>query len=151
MTALSRVGPCAQSFSGQLLNLGYAHQAHTAFNLVFEDVERAGHVPLIVGDEHDVHATVGAEVDAADARRHESRQLEPRARRPAVGTRLDHDEITDWSFFKNDAEDVVYTRTEGTTDPAAPGTEGFWVASVSGSGEQTLDWTTQAGEWAGVK
>jgi len=61
---------------------------------------------------------------------------------------VDHDEITDWSFFKNDAEDVVYTRTEGTTDPAAPGTEGFWVASVSGSGEQTLDWTTQAGEWA---
>ncbi len=59
-----------------------------------------------------------------------------------------HDQITDWDFFKNDAEDVVYTRNEGTTDPAAPGTEGFWVASVSGSGEQTLDWTIQSGEWA---
>ncbi len=60
-----------------------------------------------------------------------------------------HDEITDWDFFKNDVEDVVYTRNEGTTDPAAPGTEGFWVASVSGSGEQTLDWTIQTwAEWA---
>ena len=59
-----------------------------------------------------------------------------------------HDQITDWDFFKNDAEDVVYTTNEGTIDPAAPGTEGFWVASVSGSGEQTLDWTIQSGEWA---
>jgi hypothetical protein len=58
-----------------------------------------------------------------------------------------HDQITDWNFFENDAEDVVYTRNEGVTDPAAPGTEGFWVASVSGSGEQTLDWTIQSGEW----
>ncbi len=69
----------------------------------------------------------------------------------AVAEYLDgvtHDEITDWDFFKNDAEDVVYTKNEGTTDPAAPGTQGFWVASVSGSGEQTLDWTIQTGEWA---
>ena len=50
-----------------------------------------------------------------------------------------HDEITDWDFFKNDVENVVYTRNEGTTDPGALGAEGFWVASVSGSGEQTLD------------
>jgi lipid-A-disaccharide synthase-like uncharacterized protein len=59
-----------------------------------------------------------------------------------------HDQITDWDFFTNNAEDVVYIRNEGTTDPAAPGTVGFWVASVSGSGELTLGWTIQTGEWA---
>jgi hypothetical protein len=64
-----------------------------------------------------------------------------------------HDEITiEWDCFgfatEIEDEDVVYTRIEGTAYPAAPGTEGFWVASVSGSGEQTLDWTIQSGEWA---
>jgi hypothetical protein len=59
-----------------------------------------------------------------------------------------HDEITDWDSMQDDITDVVYTRNEGSTDPAAPGTKGFWVASVSGSGEQTLDWTIESGEWA---
>jgi hypothetical protein len=61
-----------------------------------------------------------------------------------------HDEITAWdcSGFIDEIDDVVYTTNQGTTDPTAPGTEGFWVASVSGSGEQTLDWTIQSGEWA---
>jgi len=65
-----------------------------------------------------------------------------------------HDEITEWDLllFSDELgeEEVVYARNEGTTDPAAPGTQGFWVASVSGSGEQTLDWTIQSGEWAVV-
>ena len=59
-----------------------------------------------------------------------------------------HDEITEWDSTQDDIVEVVYTRNEGATDPAAPGTEGFWVASVSGSGEQTLDWTIERGEWA---
>ena len=59
-----------------------------------------------------------------------------------------HDEITDWDSTQDDITDVVYTRNEGATDPAAPGTKGFWAASVSGSGEQTLDWTIERGEWA---
>jgi len=59
-----------------------------------------------------------------------------------------HDEITGWDSFQDDITDVVYTRNEGTTDPAAPETKGFWVASVSGSGEHTLDWTIESGEWA---
>ena len=58
-----------------------------------------------------------------------------------------HDEITEWDSTQDDIEYVVYTRKEGATDPAAPGTEGFWVASVSGSGEQALDWTVERGEW----
>lgn len=59
-----------------------------------------------------------------------------------------HDEITHWDSGADDIVDVVYTRNDGTTDPAAPGTEEFWVASVSGSGEQDLDWTIESGEWA---
>lgn len=59
-----------------------------------------------------------------------------------------HDEITEWDSTQDDIEYVVYTRSEGTTDPAAPGTEDFWVASVSGSDELALDWTIERGEWA---
>ena len=59
-----------------------------------------------------------------------------------------HDEITEWESFQDDITDVVYTRNDGATDPAAPGTKSFWVASVSGSGEQNLDWTIESGEWA---
>ena len=69
----------------------------------------------------------------------------------AVAAYLDgvaHDEITVWDDFQDDIVDVVYTGKEGTDEPAAPGTEGFWVASVSGSGEQDLDWTIESGEWA---
>ena len=58
------------------------------------------------------------------------------------------DEITAWESRADDITDVVYTRNEGATDPAAPETKGFWVASVSGSGEQALDWTIESGEWA---
>jgi hypothetical protein len=61
-----------------------------------------------------------------------------------------HDEITDWDSMADDITEVVYTRSEGATDPAAPGASGFWVASVSGSGEQTLDWTIESGDWAVV-
>jgi len=59
-----------------------------------------------------------------------------------------HDEITEWESFQDDITDVVYTTNDGTTDPVAPETKGFWVASVSGSGQQTLDWTIESGEWA---
>lgn len=61
---------------------------------------------------------------------------------------VDHDEITAWDTMQDDIEYVRYTRNEGATDPAAPGTEEFWAASVSGSGEQALDWTIESGEWA---
>jgi F0F1-type ATP synthase membrane subunit c/vacuolar-type H+-ATPase subunit K len=58
-----------------------------------------------------------------------------------------HDEITEWDSAQDDIEYVVYTTNDGTADPAAPATEGFWVASVSGSGELALDWTIESGEW----
>ena len=69
----------------------------------------------------------------------------------AVARYLDsvaHDAITEWDEFQDDIVDVVYTRNEGTDEPATPGTQSFWVASVSGIGEQDLDWTIESGEWA---
>ena len=69
----------------------------------------------------------------------------------AVAAYLDgvaHDEITSWDSSADDIGEVVYTRNEGTADPTAPEAEDFWVASVSGSGEQALDWTLGSGEWA---
>ena len=40
--------------------------------------------------------------------------------------------------------------SEGDRVPSAPTTEPIWVAWASGSGEQTLDWTIEPGEWAVV-
>lgn len=59
-----------------------------------------------------------------------------------------HDEITEWDCDVHRIEAVKYTRHEGTVAPGAPGTEQFWVTSTSGTGQQTLDWTIEGGEWA---
>lgn len=61
-----------------------------------------------------------------------------------------HDEITDWDCDVDEIEAVKYTRHEGAGAPGVPGTEQFWVTSASGTGQQTLDWTVESGEWAVV-
>jgi hypothetical protein len=61
-----------------------------------------------------------------------------------------HDEITEWECDVDDIVAVEYTRHKGTAAPDAPGTEQFWVTSTSGTGQQTLDWTIESGEWAMV-
>ncbi|NNC81059.1 MAG: hypothetical protein HKN94_13005 [Acidimicrobiales bacterium] len=61
-----------------------------------------------------------------------------------------YDEITAWDSTADDISEVEYTRNEGTADLADPGDQDFWVASVSGRGEQTLDWTIESGDWAVV-
>jgi hypothetical protein len=38
----------------------------------------------------------------------------------------------------------------GTAAPAAPESQRFWVASTTGSGEQTLRWDVQDGDWRAV-
>jgi hypothetical protein len=45
---------------------------------------------------------------------------------------------------------VEYTSHEGLAAAGVPGSEQFWVASTSGTGQQTLDWTIESGEWAMV-
>ena len=59
-----------------------------------------------------------------------------------------HDEIAEWDCDVDDIVPVEYTEHDGASAPNAPGTERFWVASASGTGQQTLDWTIESGEWA---
>ena len=59
-----------------------------------------------------------------------------------------HDEITDWDCDVDHIEAVKYTSHEGAGALEAPGTEQFWVTSASGTGQQTLNWTIESGEWA---
>ncbi|MEE9206223.1 MAG: hypothetical protein V3U50_04480, partial [Acidimicrobiia bacterium] len=61
-----------------------------------------------------------------------------------------YDEVTDIDLFG--AFSVDYRRIEGGAGavPEAPGAQGFWVASVEGSGPQTLQWTVEQGVWSVV-
>lgn len=63
-----------------------------------------------------------------------------------------HDEIADLVFNAeaDQIRDVQYTTHEATATPSLPGTETFWVASVAGTGLQTLDWPVESGEWTAV-
>lgn len=61
-----------------------------------------------------------------------------------------HDEITDWNADLARINEVEYTTHQGTAPPGPPGTEGYWVTSVAGTGTQTLDWTIEPGDWTTV-
>lgn len=45
---------------------------------------------------------------------------------------------------------VEYRETQGTQQPPLPSGQNFWVASVSGSDEQELDWNIEPGNWSVV-
>jgi hypothetical protein len=45
---------------------------------------------------------------------------------------------------------VRYLRSPGSTVPAPPGQQPFWVAKAEGSGYQTLTWEVQGGNWSVV-
>ena len=47
-------------------------------------------------------------------------------------------------------EDPEYSHRPGGAPTAAPGDQDFWVASTSGSGEQTLEWEAEDGSWSAV-
>lgn len=49
-----------------------------------------------------------------------------------------------------DPFDVDYQSTEGTSAPALPSEQGFWVASAAGPGNQSLDWSIESGTWSVV-
>jgi hypothetical protein len=46
-----------------------------------------------------------------------------------------------------DFDDPSYDREAGGEPSGPPGDETFWVATVSGSGEQTLEWEPDEGDW----
>ena len=45
---------------------------------------------------------------------------------------------------------VDYDRVAGTSEPAPPGDQDFWVASATGPGEQTARWDVEPGAWSVV-
>ncbi|MDH3731847.1 MAG: hypothetical protein OES13_12125, partial [Acidimicrobiia bacterium] len=58
-----------------------------------------------------------------------------------------HDEV-DGVRFEGSAID--YRHVPGTSTPASPGTQTFWVTSVEGTGLQTLNWSAEQGAWSVV-
>src|SRR5262249_41016971 len=58
-----------------------------------------------------------------------------------------HDELTDVS---SDPFRATYRQHVGEQQPAVPAEQGFWVASASGPGEQTLVWDVARGQWSVV-
>lgn len=45
---------------------------------------------------------------------------------------------------------VDYLEVQGTRAPAPPGSQDFWAESSSGSGEQSLEWNLDGGDWSVV-
>jgi hypothetical protein len=58
-----------------------------------------------------------------------------------------YEELTDLDL---DPVRATYQSHEGEAEPALPGDQPFWTASVQGPGSQTLEWGLESGEWAGV-
>ncbi|HEX6302479.1 MAG TPA: hypothetical protein VF148_18670 [Acidimicrobiia bacterium] len=56
---------------------------------------------------------------------------------------VEHAEVT---RFGNQ-ERLAYTEHAGSESPQPPADLGFWTVSSEGSGQQTLDWEPESGEW----
>ncbi|HSB86274.1 MAG TPA: DUF4389 domain-containing protein, partial [Ilumatobacteraceae bacterium] len=64
-------------------------------------------------------------------------------------TGVAHDQVNDVGWGRGD-RDVRYTRTDGASTIAAPTAQSFWTVSASGTGEQTLTWDVEGGNWSVV-
>ncbi len=58
---------------------------------------------------------------------------------------VERDVVTDF-----DRRNPTYSRRAGGAPAAPPGAQTFWVASATGSGEQTLEWKPEDGNWRAV-
>jgi hypothetical protein len=59
---------------------------------------------------------------------------------------VEHDVVSDL----DSSGDPEFSLRPGGATPGRPEAQTFWDASVSGSGEQTLDWEPQDGDWSAV-
>ena len=91
-------------------------------------------------------ATVRINVDNADARP-VFVGIGPESDVEAYLADIPHDHITDLDF---DRFSVDYLRENagGTSTPAPPGDQTFWVAQASGEASQRLTWDLEPGNWA---
>jgi hypothetical protein len=60
---------------------------------------------------------------------------------------VEYHEITDFDIRPDRLE---YRNHPGTSEPEAPTTQAFWLESVSGPGDQTLEWELESGSWSFV-
>jgi len=60
-------------------------------------------------------------------------------------TGVEYDEITDWEFRRRSPK---YTNHRGTSEPLAPTSQAFWIASVHGAGTQTMEWAIESGTYS---
>ena len=56
----------------------------------------------------------------------------------------------EYSVVTNIGEDPEYSHRAGAAPTSPPGSQDFWVASTSGSGEQTLEWKPEDGSWSAI-
>lgn len=62
-------------------------------------------------------------------------------------TGVAHDQVTDVGWGRGD-RDVRYSRTDGASSVAAPTGQSFWIVSATGTGQQTLTWEVEGGNWS---
>ena len=58
---------------------------------------------------------------------------------------VEYDEITDFKFRRLKPE---YTNHPGTSEPLAPTSQAFWIASAHGDGTQTMEWAIESGTYS---
>ena len=73
------------------------------------------------------------------------RRHRPRSRGRPVSRRRRADVVTDF-----DHRDPTYSQRAGGAPATPPGSQTFWAASATGSGEQTLEWKPEDGDWRAV-
>ena len=59
---------------------------------------------------------------------------------------VEYDEISTLTIRPDDAApyDITYTRRPGSSAPADPATQTFWIVSAHGVGTQSLEWSPEA-------
>lgn len=62
-------------------------------------------------------------------------------------TGVEYDEITDFNF-RRFRFSPKYRNHPGTSEPLAPTSQAFWIASAYGAGTQTLEWTIESGTYS---
>ncbi|MGI9594701.1 MAG: DUF4389 domain-containing protein [Acidimicrobiales bacterium] len=153
--SLLAIPALAMFFSGGLLALAYAAQRDDGYFDVTLD-ELASPTAAITAEQIDLRAEPGTPrwvLDALDTDvrlRATSSGDQPIflgiARERDLDTYLSgiaHDEID-----RVDDLEAAYRSRAGSDLAPPPGQQGFWEASVSGSGTQELEWEAQSGRWA---
>ena len=60
---------------------------------------------------------------------------------------VEYDEVTNFGWAW---EQVEYQHLSGVAPSSAPATQDFWVVQQEGSGDQTLEWDVEDGNWTAV-